>query len=59
MQNADAPRRRQVVRCGRDEVDSFAIPAKDISELGVADADGLLQHRCKHRLKIAGELLIT
>ena len=38
----------------RDEVQGIAIPAIDISKLGVADADGFLQHGCKHRLKIAG-----
>src|ERR1700722_7584734 len=38
----------------RKDVHSLAIPAVDISELGVADADGILKHGCKNRLKIAG-----
>ena len=38
----------------RHEVEGVAIPAIDVSELGVADANGFLQHGCKHRLKIAG-----
>ena len=33
---------------------ALAIQAVDISKLGVADADGFLQHGCEHRLKIAG-----
>ena len=45
-------RRRRIMRC--HEVQGVAVPAMDISELGVADADGILQHSCKHRLKIAG-----
>ena len=45
-------RRRRIVR--RYEVQGVAIPAKDIAKLGVADACGILQHSCKHRLKIAG-----
>ena len=44
--------RRRIVR--RDEVQGVAVPAVDISKLGVADADRILQHGCKHRLKIAG-----
>ena len=43
----------------RNEMQDLAVPAKDIAKLGVADAGGILQHGCKHRLKIAGELLIT
>ena len=43
----------------RHEVQGVAIPAIDISKIGVADTDGILQHGCKHRLKIAGELLMT
>ena len=39
----------------RHEVQGVAIPAIDISKLGVADADGILQHGFKDRLKIAGE----
>ena len=35
----------------RNEVQGVAIPAIDISKLGVADADGVLQHGCKHRLE--------
>ena len=38
----------------RNEVQGVAVPTIDISKLGVADADGVLQHGCKHRLKIAG-----
>ncbi len=38
----------------RNEVHGVAIPAMDISKLGIADADGILQHGCKDRLKIAG-----
>ena len=38
----------------RHEVQGVAIPAMDISKLGVANADGILQHSRKHRLKIAG-----
>ena len=41
------------------EMQDFAVPAKDISKLGVANANGILQHGCKHRLKIAGRALIT
>ena len=40
------------MRC--DELEAIAVTAVNIPELGVADADGLLQHCCKHRLKIAG-----
>ena len=35
-----------------NEVQGLAAPAVDISELGVADADRVLQHRSKHWLKI-------
>ena len=38
----------------REKMQSLAVPVVDISKLGVADADGVLQHRCKHRLKVAG-----
>ena len=38
----------------RNEVQGIAVPAIDISEVGVADANGFLQHGRKHRLKIAG-----
>ena len=38
----------------RNVVQNFTVPALDISKLGVADADCVLQHSCKHRLKIAG-----
>src|SRR5271155_3731661 len=38
----------------RDEMQSMAIPAIDISKRGVADANGFLQHRCEHWFKIAG-----
>ena len=43
---------RRRIMC-RDEVQGVAIPAVDIAEFGVADADGFLQHGRKHRLKIA------
>jgi hypothetical protein len=33
-------------------VQGVAIPAMDISKLGVANADGVLQHGLEHRLKI-------
>ena len=36
------------------EVQSLAIPAVDGSKLGVADADGLLQHGFEHGLEITG-----
>jgi len=39
------------VGCG--EAESVAIPAEDISKLGIADAHGLLQHSLEHWLKIA------
>ena len=35
------------------QTQAFAVLALDISKLGVADADGVLQHGCKHWLKIA------
>ena len=35
----------------RHEVQGVAIPAVDISKLGVADADCILQHGCKHGLQ--------
>ena len=38
----------------RDEMQGVTLPAIDIAKLGVADANGILQHGCKHRLKIAG-----
>ena len=37
----------------RNEVQGIAVPAIDIAKLGIADADGILQHGCEHRLKIA------
>jgi hypothetical protein len=39
----------------RNEVQAVGVPAKDIAELGIAEANGILQHGSKHRLKIAGE----
>ena len=38
----------------RNEVQRVAVPAIDISKLGVADANGILQHGLEHWLKIAG-----
>ena len=38
----------------RNEAQTVAIPAIDIAELGVTDADGILQHAGKYRLEIAG-----
>ena len=38
----------------RKQVKGLTVPAVDVSEFGVADADRLLQHGRKHRLKIAG-----
>jgi DNA-binding transcriptional regulator YiaG len=35
-------------------VQSLAVPAIDIAKRGVADTDGILQHSCKHGLKVAG-----
>jgi hypothetical protein len=29
------------------------VPTIDVAELGVADADGFLQHRLEHRLQMA------
>ena len=43
----------------RNEVQGVAVPAVNISKLGVANADSILQHGRKHRLKIAGRALIT
>ena len=44
----------------RKEVHGVAVPAVDVSKFGVADADRLLQHGCKHRARILpGELLMT
>jgi hypothetical protein len=37
-----------------DEVQGITVPAVDISEGGVADASGLLQHGGEYRLRIAG-----
>jgi hypothetical protein len=34
-------------------VQNLAVPAVDISELGIADANRVLQHCCEHWLKIA------
>jgi len=39
---------------GRNNLESFAIPALDISKLSIADADGFRQHFVKHGLHIAG-----
>ena len=38
----------------RKQVQSVAVPAVNISKLGVADANGFLQHGGEHRFKIAG-----
>ena len=43
--------RRHIVR--RNEMQGVALPAIDISKLGVADPYGFLKHGVKHRLKIA------
>ena len=45
-------RGRCVVRS--DEPEGIAIPTKDVAEVGVTDAGGLVQHGSEHRLKIAG-----
>jgi len=37
----------------RNETQAVALCTIDIAKRGVADADSVLQHRCKHRLKIA------
>ena len=44
--------RRRIVCC--QHVQSLAVPAGDNAELGLADADGVLQHGGKYRLQIAG-----
>ena len=54
MAYACETRRRQASFMRRNKVQSLAVPAIDIAELGVADADGILQHCFKHRLKFAG-----
>src|SRR5579863_9557337 len=46
-------RGRCVVRC--QEAERRAVPAIDIPERGVANADRILQHGCKYRLRIAGK----
>ena len=38
----------------RKQMQGLAIPAVDISKLGVANACRILQHGCEHRLEIAG-----
>ena len=38
----------------RNEVQGVAFPSVDIPKCGVTDADCLLQHGCKHPLKITG-----
>ena len=43
--------RRRVIR--RQEVQSVAFHAEDISKLGVTDACGIFQHRVKYGLEIA------
>ena len=43
----------------RNKVQAVAVPAIDIPERGLADADRILQHGRKHRLKIAGGAVIT
>ena len=40
----------------RNQVQAIAVPAKDIAELGIAEANGILQHGSKHRLKITGRV---
>ena len=37
-----------------NKVRGFVVPAKDTSELSVADTNGFLQHALEHRLKTAG-----
>jgi hypothetical protein len=37
----------------REQVQSLAIPTEDATERGVANADCVLKHSCKNRLKIA------
>ena len=41
------------VLCVATRCEGVTIPTVDISELGVADAYGLLQHGLEHRLQIA------
>src|SRR5277367_282649 len=40
---------------GRDKDKVVFLPTVDISDPGIADANGILQHGLKHRLKIAGK----
>ena len=44
--------RRRIVRC--NEMRGFAVPAVNVSEIRVADANGFFQHGGKDRLKFAG-----
>ena len=37
----------------RSEMQRVPVPTIDVPELRIADADGILQHRRKHWLKIA------
>ena len=38
----------------RNEEQDVILPTEDNSKPGVADANGVLQHGCKHRLEVAG-----
>ena len=38
---------------GRDEMQSIAIPTKDIAEVGITNPRSILQHGREHWLKIA------
>ena len=40
------------MRC--NEVQGLTVPAVDVSKRGIADANRVLQHRCKYTLKITG-----
>ena len=37
----------------RNKLEAIAVTAINIAELGIADADGILQHCVKHALQIA------
>ena len=47
-------RQKPAVYCASRRGEGVAVPAIDISELGIADANRVLKHRRKHRLQIAG-----
>ena len=54
MRTYALPRRRRDIRMCRNETYGVAFDAVDATKLSDADADPILQHGFKHRLKIAG-----